>query len=192
MTKVKHVNGKKYVIIAIITAISLFFVYTLGYLCAIRFRVVHALFPDLETIDFTDFKDSREGLEKIISEFDTVVGSEEDFFNKYGTRCNVTYEGFTFFNKEKGYTTFPISSDNWYYTCQYINDFPVPGGYPEIEIYNDFKDYVIFTHRPATHRIFVYTRGEYPKKLIDSLWDEYEFVEVQRLARGWYDIRPQG
>lgn len=192
MSNVKRINGKKIIIIAIITVAALFLTYIFGLLCSIRFKVLSALFPDLETIDFTEFKDSKDGLEKIIDELDAVVNSEENFLDKYGTRCAVRGEGFIFFDSEKGHTTFRVTSDNWYYTYRHINDFPVPGGSPEIEIYKEFPNYVVFTHHPKTDRIFVYTRGKYPKDLIDKLWEEHDFVEVERLARGWYDIRPAG
>ena len=163
-----------------------------GFLCSIRFKVSYLLYPGIGTYDYTDFKRDKAGLEEIIKELDAVIKSEDNFLEKYGTRCNVTKDGFVFFDKEKDNSTFPVTSDNWQNIYLYINKFPISGGIPGIEIYEDFPDYVVFTHYPKTPRIFVYTRGEYPKKLIDSLWEEYDFVEVRRLARGWYDIRPRG
>ncbi len=192
MGNVNRINGKRIIIVAVITATFLLLTYVFGFLCSIRFKIGYLFLPDLETVDFTEFKDSKDELEKIIDELDIIVCGEEGFLDKYGTRCTVTHEGFTFFEAGKEHTTFHVRSDNWYYTYRSINVFPISDGNPEIEIYKEFPDYVIFTHRPKTERIFVYTRGEYPKGLIDSLWEEYDFVDVQRLARGWYDIRPYG
>lgn len=192
MSIIKKINRKKAVIIAIVIVFSLLCACVLGLLFSIRFKVGYLFFPDLENSDYTDFKRDKAGLEEIINELDAVIKSEDNFLEKYGTRCDVTKDGFVFFDKEKDKTIFPVTSDNWQNAYLYINKFPVPGGIPGIEIYEDFPDYVVFTHYPKTPRIFVYTRGEYPKKLIDSLWEEYEFVEVHRLARGWYDIRPHG
>lgn len=184
---------KKVILFAIL---GVFIVSTLNFLCSIHFRLDYYLFHfSIETSDFVEFKTQKENLEALIDEVDCFVHSTPNFFEAFNGECTSYEGGLVFYKKSVPYPNNEVfheaDADDWNDIRSCLGSFP-DSGFGLVYLNPDYPEYIFFPAFERTPRVFVYTQGERPKALIDSYWEDYEYVEVIKLAHGWYDIRPIG
>lgn len=201
--KAKTTNKKLIKSIALILAV-IFVLCNFAFLCSIHFRIDYFFLSTVLGVKgynypkYNDFDEHKENFEILIGEIKSFVEERPDFYNEYEADKIVArdLEGIHFIKTESKYPNIVYDvhkpkSENWKEVRSCLYSFP-ERGFDVISLKEEYPEYVFFPCNEYSPRIIVYTGGERPYKYINELWDRYEYVGVVKLARGWYDIQPQG
>lgn len=189
----KSNKRKKCKIISMVFVVIFLFTYVINFLFSIHFKLEHYLRDFAPIHNFSEHKEEFEIIARNVKEF---KDNNIDFFEKYIGRCY-------FDNERKTLRFVKNTSDKYDYIFEYefsesnkiggyYKVFPQEFHYSNIYIDKEYPDYVMFSSDEVVVRRLVYTGGEKPQKMIDEYWKKYNFVRVNRIAYGWYDISCEG
>ena len=197
----KNSKGKLVKIISM-TLLIVMIICSFSFMCSIRFRLDYYVFGTLlnmkgyDYYDFDNFEEKKSDLEIIVNEVKLYIAQTPDFYSKYDIDSIYakSSEGIHFIKKDVkfpniSYDIHKPNRNDWDKTINCLYGFP-ERGFDFIEVSEKYSDYVFFPCEEYSPRIIVYTGGKRPRKYINELWDKYKYVEVVKLAEGWYDIRP--
>ena len=183
-------------IIALIL-VAVVFIGSFSFLCSIRFRLDYYLlsFQIGYYYKFDEFDVNKQNFEVLVKEIQSFVSMTTDFYSNYKNYCYANSEGINFYTNENEYPNNIVmhkpNYDNWDEISTCLHSFP-DRGFGEIELNEKYPKYVFFPCSEYSPRVIIYTGGERPRKIINEYWKNYEYVAVDKLADGWYDIRPEG
>ncbi len=195
MQSIRKLNKTAVKRVAVWGAAVCLFVGLFSFLCSIRFRVDYYFFHSgIDSPNFVDFKENVADFNRLADIVGGVVEETPDFFETYYPHCSADDRGLVFYKRTAAdyeeQAVYVVNRKDWNDIRACLRSFP-DGGYGTIYLDKEYPDYIFFRAEMKT-RLFVYTGGERPNRIIDALWDRYEFVRVDRLSKGWYDIRPMG
>ena len=194
--KIASIVKSKAFKIVIIISISLCVIITpiLLFLDSIHYKFIDYLFDQYFNVGldpvsgFTDFKENKDKFEIIVQEIDYFI-DENPQYGKSTIEFDVQPSGLLL--HVNGSELFhSVDNVNWYKALTFTDGLPKDFGSDDILYDPKYPDCIIFrAEQEVSSRKLVYTESGFkPKNLIDDYWEKFNFVHVDRLAWGWYDI----